>query len=174
MNLEMALVTAISSRMKFKPTLKPALLKMQCETATRASMILALPSKNSSNNTLPCLLACTGSATTTDMPPGPTSMVRAATGHDAASHSHALALAFLRAGTTRIRTHVDIDTDAGLKHLEGVHDTRQALAGRVEIQTVAFPQSGLLARAGTADLLDQVRELEAEGLVVDPSINAVD
>lgn len=80
---------------------------------------------------------------------------RAATGHDAASHAHALALAFLRAGTTRIRTHVDVDTDAGLKHLEGVHATRQALAGRVEIQTVAFPQSGLLARAGTAELLDQ-------------------
>lgn len=80
---------------------------------------------------------------------------RAATAHDAASHSHALALAFLRAGTTRIRTHVDVDTDAGLKHLEGVHATRQALAGRVEIQTVAFPQSGLLARAGTAELLDQ-------------------
>lgn len=80
---------------------------------------------------------------------------RATTGHDAASHSHALALAFLRMGTTRIRTHVDVDTDAGLNHLEGVHATRQELAGRVEIQTVAFPQSGLLARDGTAELLDR-------------------
>lgn len=80
---------------------------------------------------------------------------RAETAHDAASHSHALAFAFLRMGTTRIRTHVDVDTDAGLKHLEGVHATRRDLAGRVEIQTVAFPQSGLLARDGTAQLLDQ-------------------
>lgn len=80
---------------------------------------------------------------------------RADTGHDAASHSRALALAFLRAGATRIRTHVDIDTEAGLKHLDGVHATRQELAGRVEIQTVAFPQSGLLARPGTAELLDR-------------------
>lgn len=95
---------------------------------------------------------------------------RAATGHDAAGHSHALALAFLRAGTTRIRTHVDIDTDAGLKHLEGVHATRQALAGRVEIQTVAFPQSGLLARAGTAELLDQALAEGADVLGgLDPS-----
>lgn len=80
---------------------------------------------------------------------------RAQTGHDAASHSHALALAFLRMGTTRIRTHVDVDTDAGLRHLDGVHATRRELAGRVEIQTVAFPQSGLLARDGTAQLLDR-------------------
>ena len=80
---------------------------------------------------------------------------RAASGHDAASHSRALAHAFLRAGTTRIRTHVDIDTDAGLKHLDGVHATREELAGRIDIQTVAFPQSGLLARPGTAELLDR-------------------
>lgn len=80
---------------------------------------------------------------------------RAASGHDAASHSRALALAFLREGTTRIRSHVDVDTDAGLRHLEGVHRTRAALAGRVEIQTVAFPQSGLLVRPGTAALLDR-------------------
>ncbi len=80
---------------------------------------------------------------------------RAASGHDAAARSRALALAFLREGTTRIRSHVDIDTEAGLRHLEGVHRTREALAGLVEIQTVAFPQSGLLVRPGTAALLDQ-------------------
>ncbi|SIT25038.1 amidohydrolase family protein [Achromobacter sp. MFA1 R4] len=89
---------------------------------------------------------------------------RADTGHDAASHSRALALAFLRAGATRIRTHVDIDTEAGLKHLDGVHATRQELAGRVEIQTVAFPQSGLLARPGTAELLDRALAEGADGL----------
>ena len=42
---------------------------------------------------------------------------RAASGHDAHVHSQALALAFLRLGTTRIRTHVDVDTEAGLRHL---------------------------------------------------------
>ncbi|AYD63360.1 cytosine deaminase [Achromobacter sp. B7] len=80
---------------------------------------------------------------------------RASSGHDAASHARALALAFLREGTTRIRSHVDVDTDAGLRHLDGVHATRDELAGRIEIQTVAFPQSGLLVRPGTAQLLDQ-------------------
>ncbi|WP_447988096.1 amidohydrolase family protein [Achromobacter spanius] len=95
---------------------------------------------------------------------------RANTGHDAASHARALALAFLREGATRIRSHVDVDTDAGLRHLDGVHATREALAGRVEIQTVAFPQSGLLVRPGTADLLDQALAQGADVLGgLDPS-----
>jgi cytosine deaminase len=82
---------------------------------------------------------------------------RAATGHDAAAQSLALARAFLALGTTRLRTHVDVDTDAGLRHLEGVMQTRRAMheEARQEIQIVAFPQSGLLQRAGTAELLDQ-------------------
>lgn len=79
---------------------------------------------------------------------------RATSGHDAARASRSLALAFLRAGTTRLRTHVDIDTDAGLAHLEGVLDTRAALADVLDLQIVAFPQSGVLERPGTRELLD--------------------
>lgn len=79
---------------------------------------------------------------------------RHASGHDAAAQSLALARAFLANGTTRIRTHVDIDTQAGFKHLEGVLRTRAAMAPWQQIQTVAFPQSGLLLRPGTAELLD--------------------
>lgn len=37
---------------------------------------------------------------------------RATSGHDAGTQSLALARAFLAAGTTRLRTHVDVDTDA--------------------------------------------------------------
>ncbi|WMD18236.1 amidohydrolase family protein [Achromobacter seleniivolatilans] len=95
---------------------------------------------------------------------------RARTGHDAASHARALALAFLREGTTRIRTHVDVDTDAGLRHLEGVLAARDDLAGRIDIQTVAFPQSGLLIRPGTAELLDDALLMGADVLGgLDPS-----
>ncbi|MDC6130847.1 hypothetical protein PPH41_23560, partial [Burkholderia gladioli] len=79
---------------------------------------------------------------------------RAEQGHHAGQQSLALARAFLAAGTTRLRTHVDIDTEAGLKHLEGVLATREAMRGRQEIQIVAFPQSGVLARPGTEALLD--------------------
>lgn len=80
---------------------------------------------------------------------------RAETGHDAAAQSLALCRAFLAHGTTRLRTHVDVDTDAGLKHLHGVLATREALRDQMEIQIAAFPQSGLLRRPGTAPLLDE-------------------
>ena len=68
------------------------------------------------------------------------------------SMRHALAL--IGAGTTHIRSHVDIDTDHGLAMLRGVLATREALAGQVDIEIVAFPQSGLLSRPGTLELLD--------------------
>lgn len=80
---------------------------------------------------------------------------RHASGHDAGVQSLALARAFLANGTTRLRTHVDVDTRAGLRHLEGVLHTRSLLKDVQQIQIVAFPQSGLLGRPGTAQLLDQ-------------------
>jgi cytosine deaminase len=80
---------------------------------------------------------------------------RHASGHDAGAQSLALARAFLANGTTRLRTHVDVDTQAGLRHLEGVLHTRTVLQDVQQIQIVAFPQSGLLGRPGTAQLLDQ-------------------
>jgi len=90
--------------------------------------------------------------------------LRHATGHDAGAQSMALARAFLAAGTTRIRSHVDIDTQAGLRHLEGVLRTRAALAPLQQIQIVAFPQSGLLGRPGTAELLDRAMGMGADVL----------
>ncbi|WP_406857965.1 amidohydrolase family protein [Alsobacter sp. KACC 23698] len=59
-----------------------------------------------------------------------------------------------RMGTTHIRTHVDVDTDHGLWGVEGVMATRERYRDLVDIQIVAFPQSGLLRRPGTLELLD--------------------
>lgn len=89
---------------------------------------------------------------------------RHASGHDAAAQSLALAKAFLALGTTRLRTHVDVDTQAGLVHLEGTLRTREALRELQQIQVVAFPQSGLLGRPGTAELLDRSLALGADVL----------
>ncbi|WP_285413605.1 amidohydrolase family protein [Variovorax sp. efr-133-TYG-130] len=89
---------------------------------------------------------------------------RHASGHDAAAQSLVLAKAFLALGTTRLRTHVDVDTQAGLRHLEGTLRTREALRDVQQIQIVAFPQSGLLGRAGTAELLDQSLAMGADVL----------
>ncbi|MEI6002171.1 amidohydrolase family protein [Paraburkholderia bengalensis] len=96
---------------------------------------------------------------------------RAQSGHDAAAASLALARAFLQAGTTRLRTHVDIDTDARLKHLEGVLRTRDTLRNVLDMQIVAFPQSGMLEREGTITLLDQALGAGADVLgALDPAL----
>jgi cytosine deaminase len=73
-----------------------------------------------------------------------------------------MARAFLAAGTTRIRSHVDVDTSGGTRHVEGVLATRAAMAGRQEIQVVAFPQSGILGRQGTEALLDAALAMGAD------------
>ena len=62
--------------------------------------------------------------------------------------------AYVAAGTSHLRSHVDVDTAAGLDSLEGVMEARDAFADRVTIELVAFPQSGLLVRPGTAELLE--------------------
>jgi cytosine deaminase len=79
---------------------------------------------------------------------------RGASGHDATARSLALARAFLANGTTRIRTHADIDSEIGLAHLHATMQTRAALADAIDMQIVAFPQSGLTNRAGTEELMD--------------------
>ena len=47
------------------------------------------------------------------------------------------------AGTTAIRSHVDVDTIGGLKGLRGVAAARDDHADLCEIQLVAFPQEGI-------------------------------
>jgi cytosine deaminase len=87
---------------------------------------------------------------------------RARTGHDAGAASLAMARAFLAQGTTRIRSHVDVDTLAGTAHVENVLRTRAAMDGLQEIQIVAFPQSGLLGRQGTEAALDAALAMGAD------------
>lgn len=57
-------------------------------------------------------------------------------------------------GTVALRSHVDIDPDSGLDHLHQVMAARDAFAGIVDVQLVAFPQSGILIAPGVLDLLD--------------------
>jgi cytosine/creatinine deaminase len=74
------------------------------------------------------------------------------------------------AGVTHLRTHVDIDTDAGLSHLEGIMGTREEFKDAVTMQLVAFPQSGMLVRLGTVELLEEALKLGVECIGgIDPS-----
>ena len=68
----------------------------------------------------------------------------------------------IASGTSFIRTHVDIDNEIGLANLEGVLETRRQLAGKVDIEIVAFPQSGILQNPGTEALLDRALSSGAE------------
>ncbi|MCA9989347.1 MAG: amidohydrolase family protein [Anaerolineales bacterium] len=78
--------------------------------------------------------------------------------------------AAVAAGVTHIRTHVDIDTEAGLAHFEGVMATREQFRDQVTMQLVAFPQSGMLIRPGTVELLEEAVQMGAEAMGgLDPS-----
>jgi cytosine/creatinine deaminase len=57
------------------------------------------------------------------------------------------------AGTTVIRSHVDVDTIGGLKPLEGVALARADHADLCDIQLVAFPQEGIWRDPGSAELM---------------------
>ncbi len=57
-------------------------------------------------------------------------------------------------GTTRIRTHVDVDTIGGLTPLRGVLQAAREHADLCDLQIVAFPQEGIIRDPGTADLMD--------------------
>ena len=78
---------------------------------------------------------------------------RIASRHDAEARSLALARAFLANGTTRMRSHADIDPSIGLRHIHATQRTREALAGLMEIQIVAFPQSGIVHQPGVAEMM---------------------
>ena len=89
---------------------------------------------------------------------------RAALGIDPYVQSMRHALELVRTGTTHIRSHVDVDTTHGLSIVEGVMRTREELADTLDIQIVAFPQSGVVVRPGTAELLDQALAMGCEVL----------
>jgi len=81
---------------------------------------------------------------------------------DPRRQSERQALLSVAHGSTFIRSHVDVDTECGLAGIEGVMATREALADVVAIDLVAFPQSGLLVRPGTVELLERALRLGAE------------
>lgn len=57
-------------------------------------------------------------------------------------------------GTTHVRTHVDVGPDVGLNHLHGVQAMREKHQDWIDIDIVAFPQTGVMIRPGTLELLD--------------------
>ena len=73
-------------------------------------------------------------------------------------------------GTVAMRSHVDVDASLGLANLHAVMAACEPWRDRVGVEIVAFPQAGILASPGTADLLDAAVR-EGAGVVggLDPS-----
>ena len=73
---------------------------------------------------------------------------------DVSTRAGALLDAYVANGTTIVRSHVDVDLENGTSAVEGVAAAAADRAGSIDVQVVAFPQSGMLVAPGTSALLD--------------------
>lgn len=65
-------------------------------------------------------------------------------------------------GTTRMRTHVDVDTIGSLKPLEGLLQARKKFKDIMDIEIIAFPQEGIIKNPGCEKLLWEAMEMGAD------------
>ncbi|MEV7190076.1 amidohydrolase family protein [Kitasatospora sp. NPDC093102] len=79
-----------------------------------------------------------------------------------AERAEALARRMASLGTGHVRSHVDVDPDTGLDHLHALLEVRERVRDVIGVQLVAFPQSGVVASPGVADLLDAALREGAE------------
>lgn len=65
-------------------------------------------------------------------------------------------------GTLQMRSHVMVDGSVGLKSLETILKVREDYTDIIDIQLVAFPQSGILKSPGTPELMDEAIAMGAD------------
>jgi len=65
-------------------------------------------------------------------------------------------------GTTRMRTHVEVDPRIGLKSFEAVRRLKRDYAWAIDLEICVFPQEGLLNDPGTEELLIAACEAGAD------------
>ncbi|MFX1511104.1 MAG: amidohydrolase family protein [Promethearchaeota archaeon] len=70
----------------------------------------------------------------------------------------------IKFGTTKFRTHVDVDSIGGLKPLEGLLEVKKRYGDLIDLQIVAFPQEGILKDEGTKEKMIKALELGADVL----------
>lgn len=74
-----------------------------------------------------------------------------------------------RAGSTRIRTHCNVDPNVGLKNLEATLQAAEAYKGKASVEIVAFPQHGLLRSQSVSLVREALRNGAALVGGVDPA-----
>ncbi|GAA1610803.1 amidohydrolase family protein [Kribbella karoonensis] len=80
--------------------------------------------------------------------------MRSAPDWDAATQIRRNADVMIANGATHTRAFADVDTEIGLSGVEGMLQVREELRGALTMQVIAFAQSGVSGRPGTAELLD--------------------
>ncbi|TMD91978.1 MAG: hypothetical protein E6I73_02840 [Chloroflexi bacterium] len=81
---------------------------------------------------------------------------------DVSTRARSVIEASVLLGTTRLRSHVDVDTIGGLTPLEGVLAAAAECADIAEVRTIAFPQEGLLRDPGAYQLMEAAIEAGAD------------
>ncbi|RKE19968.1 amidohydrolase [Streptomyces sp. TLI_171] len=72
-----------------------------------------------------------------------------------AERAHRLLAHAVTRGTRAVRAHVDVAPVYGLAGVTGLREAAARLAGRLDVQSVAFPQHGVLRTPGVAELLTE-------------------
>jgi cytosine deaminase len=67
-------------------------------------------------------------------------------------------------GSLTMRCHVDIDPEFGLRHVEAMQQLRERYKDLIDLQLVVFPQTGLISRPGTAELMREAVALGVENV----------
>lgn len=75
------------------------------------------------------------------------------TQHDVATRAARTLRKCVLNGTTRMRTHVEVDPVIGLRGLEGVKQAIAEFAWAIDVEICVFPQDGLLNNPGTDELM---------------------
>lgn len=75
-------------------------------------------------------------------------------------------------GTTRMRTHVEIDPGIGLTGFNAVRKLKQDYAWAIDLELCVFPQEGLLNNPGTEELLVAACEAGAEAIGGAPYVDS--
>src|SRR5438445_1001665 len=84
------------------------------------------------------------------------------TADDVRARARAVIEDSVRLGTTRLRSHVDVDTIGGLVPLGGVMAAAADCADIAEVRTIAFPQEGLIRDPGAFQLMEAALEAGAD------------
>lgn len=67
-------------------------------------------------------------------------------------------------GSLYFRSHIDVDPEFGLRHVEAMLALRETYRDVVDMQFVVFPQTGLLIRPGTLELMEEALSLGVESV----------